>query len=364
MPSDARRYARIRYRLLLIELVGWLAFLWAYQGLGLSAMAAGWVRGMFPGASLQIAAYLLLFGLAYELVFFPLHWYGGFRLEHRFGLSRMTLSGWLWREAKRLLVSAILGLMLIEGLYVLLQNAPTRWPIYATIGWAGFSILLARVFPTWLLPIFYTTSRLDDEALGQRLLTLCERARLSALGVFRINLGVETRKANAALAGLGRTRRVLLSDTLLEQFTPEEIETVLAHELGHHRHHHLTKLLVISGLGSWIAFSIVDGVARRWLEPLGVPALADITGFPVLMLLLSLIGLIGLPLQNGLSRSFEAQADLFAVAVTSLPGAFASALRRLAELNLADPRPPRWVELLFYDHPPITKRIRAAEASS
>jgi STE24 endopeptidase len=359
--TSARAYARIRYRLLLLDLAGWFGFLAALQGLGGSRAIARWWAQVTDHEPLMILGYLALFGLSYYLVMFPLHFYGSFLLEHRFGLSRMTLKGWWVREAKQIAVSAVLGAGLIEGFYALLRRAQASWPVWATIGWVGFSVVLARVFPTVLLPIFYKTTPLPDGELVQRLLGLCRRVGLSALGVFRFDLGAETRKANAALAGLGKTRRVLLSDTLIAEFPPEEIEGVLAHELAHHRYHHISKLLLISAIGSWLAFLATDVVGQRWIVPLGLQGLSDIAGFPMLMLWLSLLGLAGLPLQNGLSRYFEWQADRFAVATTRLPQAFAAALRRLAQLNLADPSPPQWVVHLFYDHPPITQRIHAAE---
>jgi STE24 endopeptidase len=156
---------------------------------------------------------------------------------------------------------------------------------------------------------------------------------------------------------------VLLSDTLLERFSPEEIEAVLGHELGHQRYRHITIFLALSGAGSALAFSLVQWSARWWVGPLGLEGLADPAGFPTLMLALSLVGLVGLPLQNGLSRAFEWQSDRFAVALTHTPQAFASALKKLGELNLADPSPPRWVVWLFYDHPPIAERIHRAEQS-
>ena len=362
--TDAKRYARIRYRLLVIELIGWLLFLVAYQAGGVSRAMALWASSWTSHESLRLLGYLAVFGIISYLIFIPLRVYSGFLLEHRFGLSRLTFPRWVWREAKHLLVSATFSLGIFEGLYALLRYAPRSWPIFATIGWVGVSVGLARVFPTWLLPIFYKISPVHDEALGQRLLALCRRAGLSALGVFRVALGAETRKANAALAGLGRTRRVLLSDTLLEHFTPDEIETVLAHELGHQRYRHLLKLLILSGVGSWAVFSLMAAGSGTWLSRLGVHGLADIAGFPLVLLSLSLMGLAGLPIQNAISRHFEWQADRFAVAVTERPSAFAGALRKLGELNLADPQPPRWVELLFYDHPPIQQRIQAAEATS
>ena len=363
MANDARQYARIRYRLILIELAGWLAFITAYQASGLSHRTASWAAALSSLEPVRLAGYLAVFGAIVFLVFLPLRWYGGFSLEHRFGLSRLRVKGWLIRDLKHAAVSAGIGLVVMEVWYALLRHLSSSWPLYATLGWIIFSVLLARVFPTLLLPIFYKTTPLADETLRARLLQLCERARLKALGVFRVDLGVETRKANAALAGIGGTRRVLVSDTLLKEFSSEEIETVLAHELGHQRHRHILQFLILSSIGSWLAFLLIQHSASWWMPPLDLTGLSDLAGVPVLLAVLSLLNLIALPLTNGISRRFEWQADRFAVSLTQLPHAFASALRKLGELNLADPAPPRWIEWLFFDHPAVGKRIAAAEAA-
>lgn len=359
-PEQASRYAALKRRLLLIDLALSFVFLFAMQMSGFSHSLAGWWRLRLPYAVLAIAGYLAVFGAIYYLVDLPLHFYGTFVLEHRFELSRMTMKDWCVRELKQIAVSAVLGLLLVEGLYLLLRLSPARWPLWATLGWVGFSVVLARIFPTVLLPIFYKTTPVEDKALVERLLNLCRRVGLPALGVFRFDLGAETRKANAALAGLGRTRRVLLSDTLMKAFTAEEIEGVLGHELAHHRYHHITLQLILGTLGSWIAFTLTQRLAGVWVAFFHLSSLADIAGFPVLMAWLSLLGLIAMPLQNGISRGFEWQCDRFAVAKTE-PRAFADALRRLGSLNLADLNPPRWVIWVFYDHPPLAERISAAQ---
>lgn len=362
-PEEARRYANIKRRLLLVDLVLSFAFLCAFQVTGFSNRIAGWWQLRFSSQALVIAGYLAVFGVIHYLFNLPLHFYGSFALEHRFELSRMTFKDWCIRELKQMAVGGILGLLLIEGLYLLLRLSPQHWVLWATLGWVGVSVVLARIFPTVLLPIFYKTTPVEDKALVDRLLGLCKRVGLPALGVFRFDLGAETRKANAALAGLGRTRRVLLSDTLIKEFTPEEIEGVLGHELAHHRYHHITLQLILGTVGSWIAFMLTQYLAQSWVSFFHLSSLADIAGFPVFMAWLSLLGLIAMPLQNGISRIFEWQCDRFAVAKTK-PQAFADALKRLGGLNLADPNPPSWVVWLFYDHPPITERVRAAEQTS
>ena len=270
-PSHgARAYARIRYRLLFIDLALGAAFLAAFQWFGASAFLARWWAGRVGLEPLRLLGYLAVFGAAHYIVQLPLHFYSSFLLEHRFRLSRLTLGGWVVREAKRVAVSGVLGAIVLEVFYAILRHAPSAWPFWATVGWVGFSVVMARVFPTVLLPIFYKTTPLQDAALTDRLLGLCRRAGLSALGVFRFDLGAETRKANAALAGLGKTRRVLLADTLLSEFTSDEIEGVLAHELAHHRYRHITKTLILSAAGSWVAFVLTDLVSRWWVAALGL----------------------------------------------------------------------------------------------
>ncbi len=361
--SDSKRYAQIRYRLMLANLIGSLAWLASCQTFGWSAAWARWAESASAHDAARVADYMVIFGSCSLAVFLPLKFYGGFVVERRFGLSRQSVRDWIVREAKQVAIGGLLSLALVEGLYGILRRWPEHWVTLATVGWVAVSAVLARVFPTLVLPMFYKTAPLADRALTSRLLELCDRARLSVVGIFRVQLGAETRKANAALAGLGATRRVLVSDTLLEHFTPDEIETVLAHELGHQRFRHIGKFLVISAVGSWIAFQLIAITSSSWLRALGLRDLTDLAGFPMLMIALSVLGLIGLPLQNAISRHFEWQADRFAVSLTRLPRSFASALRKLGDLNLADPNPPRWIEWLFYDHPPIAKRIAVAEAA-
>jgi STE24 endopeptidase len=344
-----------------------LAALWVFlvvlHASGGSRAMAGWWSSRVRPEPLALLGYLTTAGLAMLLILLPLEVYGSWWLERRFGLSRLTFWRWCLRELKQLILAAALSAAMLEALYALLRHAPSQWPWMAAIGWGGLTVVLARIFPTMILPIFYRTVPLQDEGLARRLLDLCRRHGLSALGVFRLDLGVETRKANAALAGWGKTRRVLLSDTLLDQFTSEEVEGVLAHEVAHHRYRHLATLVAVGGLSAWLAFALTDAAGRRWAAPASLSGLSDPAGFPLLMLWFSALGLVGGLLQNGLSRTLEWQADRFAVRATGNPAAFAAALRRLAELNLADPHPPRWVVWWLYDHPPITERIQAAESA-
>jgi STE24 endopeptidase len=190
-PDQARQYARIRYRLLCLDLILGMGVLAAFQWSGGSTAVARWWTERLAIPPLALLGYLAVFGLLYYTAMLPLHFYGSFVLEHRFGLSRLSVGGWLLKEVKQAAVSAVLGVLLAQGLYALLRAAPTGWPFWATVGWVAFSVGLARLFPTVLLPIFYKTTPLADAALAARLLALCRRVGVEALGVFRFDLGVE-----------------------------------------------------------------------------------------------------------------------------------------------------------------------------
>lgn len=343
----------------LVISIAWLAF---FQWSGASHLLAGWWAKRVISPWMMIVGYLSVFGTLTYAVGWPLHFYGSYLLEHRFGLSRMNLKAWWAKEIKLILLRAGFLLVLVEGLYALLRHAPDTWPLWATLGWVLLSIVLARIFPTLLIPLFYRSTPLKDIGLTRRLEALCHRVGLNVLGVYRLELGAETRKANAALAGIGKSRRVFLADTLLDKFTTDEIEGVLAHEVAHYHYRHILKTLILSAVGSWAAFLLTDWISGWWVPTLALGGLSDIAGFPVLSLWLLILGTLSLPIQNGLSRHFEWEADRFAWKAAKTPSIFASALRRLAKLNLADPAPPRWVEWIFYDHPAVYRRIEAAEA--
>ena len=235
------------------------------------------------------------------------------------------------------------------------------WWLVATAGWLMVTLVLGRLLPVVILPIFYKVTRLENTALLDRLRKLTEGTTLTIEGVYELHLSEETKKANAALAGLGKTRRVLLGDTLLAQFTPEEIEVVFAHEVGHHVYRHLLKSVVLNVVLSLGGFWLVHQVLTACASPLGYTGIDDPAALPLVLFVTAIFGLTLSPLLNALSRFYERQCDRYALDRTQNKEAYRSAFTKLAKINKSDPDPHPVVALLFYDHPPIRERLAMAE---
>ncbi len=315
---------------------------------------------------LRLIALAFVYAVGFELLELPFSFWSGFVLEHRYHLSNQTLAGWLWHKVKGYLLGGVFGLVLLLGLYALLWYGGGWWWLWATLGWLAATLVLGQLLPVLVLPLFYKVTRLDDAALQERLQRLAMGTGLNVEGIYRLGLSTETRKANAALAGLGRARRVLLGDTLLQEFTPEEIEVVFAHEVGHHVHRHLPKMIVWNVILAATGFWLVDLVLRNTAVVFGypsdpLPAYQDPAALPLLMLVLMLFGLLLSPLQSAVSRFFERQCDRYALKRTHNREAYRSAFVKLARMNKADPDPHPLVVWMFEDHPPIRERLAVAD---
>ncbi|HUX66648.1 MAG TPA: M48 family metallopeptidase [Terriglobales bacterium] len=332
---------------------------------GASRELAAWLGG---GAARAVLLYVVVVGLGFKLVGLPLGLWGR-RIEMRYGLNRQGLGSWWWDLAKATALEGVLALLAAEGLYWLLRTAPQRWWLWAWAAFTLFMVVMAQLGPVLLLPLFFKMRPLAEGAdaegtLVKRLLDTYARLRaqnprLPRLhGIYEWKLGEKSAKANAALTGLGRTRRVIISDTLLEASPPEEIEAVFIHELGHHVHHDLWRGLGFQSAlllaGFWLAQWSLAAFSGR----LGLSGVADVAGLPLVVLMFSVLGLLLLPASNGFVRAMERRADDYSFETLGTAEPLIAGLQRLAEKNLAEVEPPRWKEWLLYSHPSIATRIR------
>ena len=353
--DKASRYHRLKRTVSFVSLAWGAVLMVVLLATGGSAALRGLARG-------HVIPYVVLLSLVNEAVALPIAFYGGFALERRYGLSNESLAGWAVDQVKSFAVGIVLGGAAAQLLYGCIAASPDRWWLLAGALFALLIVGFANLGPVLLLPIFYSVKPLTREALSIRLLRLAERAGARVLGAYEWGLAEKTKKANAALAGIGRTRRILVSDTMLAEYSDDEIEVVLAHELAHHVHGDIWKGIAFESALVVAGFFLASRVLRAFAAPLGLAGPADVAGLPLLLLAAGAVSLVMVPFAHAMSRAFERSADRFALDLTRNPSAFISAMRRLGTQNLAEDRPSRLVQWLFYSHPPLRERIAAAEA--
>src|SRR6476660_8137880 len=265
---EAREYNRHRRWLEIGDLVVSFGFLIALLATGwtntLSALAA---RIGGDRYALNLFFYIVFLSVISKVLGFGLDFYS-FRLEHRFNLSNQRLFSWIKDEFKGWVLGLVMATFLAEIVYALIRISPQYWWIIAWLIFIGLFIFFAQIAPVVLFPLFYKFEPLQNEELKARLVRLGERAGTRVRGVYKWRLSEKSKKANAALTGLGNTRRIILADTLLDNYSPDEIEAVLAHELGHHVHKHILKSIGVQAgvtlVGFWAASWILQYAVNRW----------------------------------------------------------------------------------------------------
>jgi len=360
--DKATRYHRLGRRAGILSTLCTGVILIGFLFSGASTAARDWtasVTGASP--SLSVALYILALSLLFDLVTLPFNIYRGFLLERRYGLSTETMGHWLKDHGK----AAIVGLIFAEAgglfVYFTLRHWPFAWWAYAGLGYSVVTIVLVNLAPIVLLPLFFTFKPLQKDGLRDRLTALASRANTRIMGIYEWTLSDRTKKANAALTGLGNTRRILLSDTLLAEYSDDEIEVILAHELAHHVHRDIWSSVCIDIALTFIGFFAAHRLLVWAVPVFGLNNMADPAGIPVLLLTVGAVGLSVKPLVNAISRSHERRADSYALQMTKNPSAFITAMKRLGQQNLAEDDPSPFARAFFYTHPPIKERLSAAQ---
>lgn len=362
--SAARRLGTERRRLFLIgALVALAAPLLPY-------LTGAWETWWFSLAAtplpLPVRAVLFLLGfhVVLALVGLPLAYYGGFVVSHAFGLSHQTARDWAADWLKATALGALLG-ALIGGVFllsVMLTGDQWWWVFGLFVSLVG--VMFAFLTPYVLVPLFFKMQPLADAATVDRIRALVNRAGAPVRDVCSLDFSRRTAEANAAVIGLGRSRRVVIADTLLAEFTPAEVDAVVAHELGHHVNRDVQQLLLGNAVLMWVGLFVAARFTTLALPVLSLPSLAYVPGYPMLFCVVEVFFLCVSPVLNWWSRRLESRADRFALQLTRDPAAFAAAMERLGRQNLVELCPPRWSEVLLATHPALGRRIQLANSWS
>ncbi len=300
--------------------------------------------------------YILIFAIGFFLLDLPTGWLG-FKLEHKYDLSNQSPGSWLMDQFKGLLISLAFALV---GFIILFWaiSVTDLWWVWAWFAFTVISIFIGFISPTLLMPLFYDFEPLSDEGLKDRLKDLANKAHLDVLGVFNMEASAKTKKAIGALTGIGSSRRIILSDTMLENYSDEGIEAVIAHEMGHHKYHDIWFLIGVQSLFSLLGFYLIATFINPVLGYLSLKL--NVSVLPVILGMMELILFVLSPIKNWLSRIRERTADGFSLQLIDNPKALGEALVKLSQQNLGNPAPRRLVEWAFYDHPSGLHRVERA----
>lgn len=357
----ARAYNNIKYAFAISDLFFLLFVLIFFEATGLSKNLANWLVKIGISGYFIVPVYFFLISLGYYFLDLPSNYYRSFVIEHNFSLTNQKISDWLLDQLKTGALSFIIGLILITAFYYILANFPEYWWFILAMFWIFFSIVMAKILPIIIIPMFFKYKQLADNELKTRILTLANKMNIKLLDVFEIDFSKKTLKANAAFVGIGKSRRVILADTLKDKYSYDEVEVILAHEFAHHRLKHIWKLMLVNSLITIVVFYCIFKTSSYALGLFHLASLSDIAALPVILIYMVLFGIITQPLGNYISRAFERNADKVALEETNKREAFISMMDKLGSQNLADRAPHPLIKFFFFDHPSIDERIASAK---
>jgi STE24 endopeptidase len=356
----ARQYEKEKRLLGLASLGVSLAILLAFYFTGLSSRLANLSLG--DSMVWTFLIYVFVFYGLMTLLGLPLNFTIGYVHEHKWNFSNHTIKSWLWEQSKSFFVGLVILIIVLGLLLWIMVQTPKLWWLVAALAMALVSVIFAALFPVIIAPIFNKYKPIKDEELTEALSAILSRGGLKSSGFFKEDMSRQTKKENAFLAGLGKTRRVVLGDNLMENMTSSEIVSIIAHEVGHYRYKHMWKNILIGVAQQMALFFILNVFIKEIFPQFLTSTQWNLSLFPVFVIFLGLLsGLLLGPLNNALSRRFERQADRYALENIEDKKSFMTALSGLADRNLSNAYPEWWMKLLFYSHPPIGERLQTAE---
>ncbi|MDW8240028.1 MAG: M48 family metallopeptidase [Acidobacteriota bacterium] len=360
----ARQYSRGWYWFYFInQAYVWLV-LWLMIWTGWSARVRHWISRLMPWRWGVVPMYAAVFILLMSALLFPFDWFVFWR-ETRYGFANQSFAEWLSDWFKQLAVMLVFGLPVVWIIYTVFERAPRRWWLWGSGVLIGWVIIVVAIAPVFITPLFNRFEPVKDPALRQRILALAHQHQIPADDVYQMDASRQSHHTNAYVIGLWDTQRIVLYDTLLERFTAEEIEFVMAHEMGHYKLHHIWKGIGLAALailvGMWFLHRMTPQLIERYQRRFGFNQLADVASLPLLLLLVAMLTFVVAPLTNGISRRMEHQADVFALRVAPHPEAALSVFEKFETLDLSEADPPLLIEFWLYTHPSLKRRIETAK---
>jgi len=329
---------------------------------GSSARMRDVARSLTASSQGQLLVYWVEFALLLFLLTLPLAIYGGFIREHHYGLSNQTLGSWLMQAAKQLAVSLAIGAVFLMLFYAMLRRAPRTWWAWATGGTVALLVATRALAPLVVDPLFNEYRPLAESPLKQRILSLARANGVPAENVYVVDESRQSTRVSAHVSGMFGTLRISLNDNLLARCTPQEVEAVMGHEMGHYVLNHLYTDLLFYGVLVAIGYLLVHRVGgwslRRWGDRWHIHGLADTASLPLLVFIVASFAFVCTPVTNSYVRAREYQADLFGLNAAGQPDGGAAAALRLAQYRKLDPGPIE--EFIWFDHPSGRSRIFAA----
>ncbi|MCH8069529.1 MAG: M48 family metallopeptidase [Candidatus Marinimicrobia bacterium] len=359
--NKAKRYNNTKLALNLTgTFLGW-GFLFVIVYMGWSYTFESWAYSVSSSTYISLLIFTAIIGIIEWVIFFPLSFYNGYLLEHKYELSNQTLKKYFWENIKGLMVGIVIGVPILVTFYFFLETFKENWWIPVGIFMFVLTIILGRLAPVLIFPLFYKFKIIEDEELASLIKKRCKSVGMKVEGIYQFNMSKNTKKANAAFTGIGKSKRVILGDTLIDNFISEEIDAILAHELGHFKLNHLWKMMMFGTLLTFLGLWIVSVIYSKWIIFFGFSDITQFAVLPLLGLIMGIYGLVTGPIQNSVSRHHEREADQFSRELLGNSKQMIAALEKLAEQNLADRDPHPVVEFLFHSHPSIKHRIERLE---
>ncbi|WP_372795605.1 M48 family metallopeptidase [Pontiella sp.] len=358
----AKEYDAINNRLFLLQIVALTLLLAAYQFSGASAALANGLTARFGDKLWYVTnlVYTVISVFGFAAFMMPFSYYSGYVLEHHYGLSKESVGEWLADFFKSLMIDLVLAGILFSVVYALLRLIPTWWWLAASVFYILFAVVLSTIAPVVIMPLFHKFEPLEEGELTDAVRTMMQKAGIHVVGVYKWGLEEKTTTANAAFAGFGKTKRIILGDTLLSGYSKEEILSILAHEIGHYKNRDTLRLMITSSVLALAGFFVANYCLIGLTGLFNLGEIYNIAAAPVFIFSLFIFSLISMPFANLHSRRREFAADAYAVREMGAPDALVSALEKLADQNLSNKEPAAWIEFLLHSHPSMTRRIERA----